>query len=215
MFKGRKEKKLKKDFEKIYDAHVDQIFRFTYLKVNSKEDAQDLTSKTFLKAWKAYYKMANASAKEKKECKEKNKQESSQHCFKNPRAFLYEVARNLVIDYYRKNRPDKKAEEERGSLEDGKKNKWKAQHVPIDDVVVVDREMRADEKAELNSQIEEVRNAMRHLSEDYQNIIIWYYLEELTTAEIAELLGKPESSIRVLIHRAVTSLKKKIDELGS
>ena len=175
--------KAKRDFEKIYDAHVEQIFRFVYLKVSSKDDAEDITSKVFLKLWEAVSKKKEVD-------------------IKNPRAFLYRVARNMVIDYYRKNRED----------EDETPKKNKAKKTPIEKVVVVDKEMRADERAMLDSQIEEIRSALSNINEDYQNIIIWYYLDELTTSEIANLLEKPEASVRVLIHRSLSALKKELKE---
>lgn len=179
MFK-RKEKKRRKDFEKIYDAHVEKIFRFVYLKVSSKDDAEDITSKVFIKVWDSLSKEQDSS-------------------LENPKSFLYKVARNLVIDYYRKTR--KNPENEAENLE-----------VSIENVVVPDKEMRADERALLNSEIEEVKKALSLINEDYQNVIIWYYLDELTTSEISDLLDKPESSVRVLIHRAVTTLRKSLKE---
>ncbi len=176
---NRREKKLRKEFEKIYDSNVRQIFRFAYLKVSSKDDAEDITSRTFIRVWDSLKK---------------------EEQLKNPRAFAYRVVRNLVIDYYRKNRDR--------SPEDSNKPK----QVPLDDVVALDKEMRADEKAILAMEVEEVKKALKEINEDYQNIIIWYYLDELTTAEIAELLEKPEASVRVLIHRAVSSLKEQLNK---
>ena len=71
---------LKETFSQIYDQWIEKIFRFVFLKVNSEEVAQDLTSETFTRCWE---------------------------CFKNgdkidnPSAFLYQIARNLVVDFYR------------------------------------------------------------------------------------------------------------------
>ncbi len=165
-------KRKQKEFEKIYDDNIDKIFRFVYLKTSSKSDAEDITSKAFTSLWKKI-----------------NKEES----LKNPRAFLYSITRNMVVDYYRKNKT--------------KNNSLGAKNIPIEEVVVEDKDMRADERAALNSEMEEVREALSKLNENYQNIIIWYYLDELTIPEIASLLEKPESTVRVLIHRAMSSLK--------
>ncbi len=171
--------KIKKDFEKVYDSNIEHIFRFAYLKVSSKDDAEDITSRAFLKLWEAI----------------NDKKKSN---IKNYRAFLYKITRNLIIDYYRQNR----------RKEDD--NKLTKQQVSFEKVVIIDREMRADEKAVINSEIEEVKNALSKINEDYQNIIILYYLNELTIPEIADLLDKPESSIRVLVHRALTTLHKEL-----
>ncbi|MBI2042643.1 MAG: sigma-70 family RNA polymerase sigma factor [Candidatus Nealsonbacteria bacterium] len=72
---------LEKEFGKIYDKSVDKIYRFIYLKVNSQEIAEDLTSETFTRGWEAFQKQASK--------------------IDNPQAFLYQIARNLVTDQYR------------------------------------------------------------------------------------------------------------------
>ncbi len=178
MFFRKKEKK-KKEFEEIYNLYVDQIFRFAYLKVSSKDEAEDITSQTFAKLWKRF-------SKEKKRPK-------------NEKAFIYKTASNLVIDYYRKTKTKKR--------EDGSSAK---KEVPIEDIVIEDKEMRADERLVLNAEIAEVKDALSKINRDYQDVIIWYYLDELTISEIADLLEKPETSVRVLIHRALNSLKEEI-----
>lgn len=68
-------------FARLYDRYVTAIYRFVVLKLPSREIAEDLTSETFLRAWRYI-------------------QEST--TVENPRAFLYKIARNLVADYYRK-----------------------------------------------------------------------------------------------------------------
>lgn len=73
--------KLSKLFGKIYDDNINKIYRFIFIKVNSTEIAQDLTSETFLKGWKSF--------------------SSGGKSIDNPSAFLYRIARNLVTDYYR------------------------------------------------------------------------------------------------------------------
>ena len=67
-------------FGRLYDRYVNQIYRFVYLKVPSREVAEDVTSETFLKFWQFLLK------------------NEVQHV----RALLYKTARNLVVDYYRK-----------------------------------------------------------------------------------------------------------------
>ena len=193
MFFKRKKKNKQKEFEKIYDDNVDQIFRFAYLKVNSKDDAEDMTSRVFTRLWETI-----------------QREDFSE--LQNPRAFLYSVTRNMVIDYYRKHRPRQLEESEGSNPYSVPTKNYRSRHVPLEDIVVEDRQMRADEIAAIRSQMEEVREALSKLSDNYQNIIIWYYLDELTTSEIAELLEKPESSVRVLIHRAVSSLKKSMED---
>ncbi len=68
-------------FAKLYDKYVDDIYRFTYYKVSSESDAQDITSQTFLKVWKSLSQGAQ---------------------IENFKAFLYQTAQHLIIDLYRK-----------------------------------------------------------------------------------------------------------------
>lgn len=162
-------KNLKKIFTKIYDENVEKIYRFIFLKVDSKETAQDLTSKTFLKTWEAF--------KEKK--------------IENPRAFLYQVARNVIKDYYRE--------------------KEKASIISLEEISLSDSFQEFQEKVNLNSEIERMKKALKELDEDYQNVLIWYYLDEIPIKEIAKMLNKTEGNIRVLIHRALNALREKLN----
>jgi len=161
---------LRKTFSKIYDRYIDKIYRFIFLKVNSQEIAQDLTSETFLRGWESF--------------KNGNKIE-------NPQAFLYKIARNLVIDYYR---------------EKGRTQVVSAEYVPI-----TDPRPGMEERAMLNSDLEVVRRALANLAENYQNVIIWYYLDDLPIPEIAVMLNKTEEATRVLLSRALKALRSSIE----
>jgi RNA polymerase sigma-70 factor (ECF subfamily) len=159
----------RKEFSKIYDKCIDKIYRFIFLKVNSQEVAQDLCSETFLRGWEAY--------------KDNPKIE-------NPSAFLYRVARNLVIDYYRQ--------------------KGRNQFVSPDAVAIADPDPGVEERAILNSDLDQVKAVLADLKEDYQNVIIWRYLDDLSIPEVAKMMDKSEDATRVTLHRALKALKEEI-----
>jgi len=79
---SRSLRKDKQAFIEIYNLYVDDIYRFIYFKVGHKEEAQDIASTVFLKAWD-YIAL--------------NKVDKS----KNLKALFYKIARNSVVDYYR------------------------------------------------------------------------------------------------------------------
>jgi len=110
----------------------------------------------------------------------------------NPQAFLYQIARNLITDHYR---------------EKGKAKIVSAEYAPV-----VDPREGLEEKAILGSDIDLVRLALTNLTEDYQNVIIWRYLDDLSIPEIAKILNKPAGTVRVTLHRALKALK---NELGN
>jgi len=161
---------LRKIFSQIYDKYIDKIYRFVFLKVNSEEIAQDLTSETFLRGWESF--------------KNGNKIE-------NPQAFLYRIARNLVIDHYR---------------EKGRTQVVSAEFAPI-----VDPREDLEEKAILTSDVDRIKQVLVNLKEDYQNVIIWHYLDDLPIQEVAKMLDRTEEATRVLLSRALKTLKQSID----
>ncbi|HDL74908.1 MAG TPA: RNA polymerase sigma factor [bacterium] len=156
----------KQNFEKIYDSSIEKIYRFIFIKVSSQEIAEDLTSEVFLRGWKSF--------QEKED-------------IKNINAFLYQIARNLVVDYYRQ--------------------KGKAQVVSIETWEITDEETDLESDAVFQSELKEIQKAISKLKDDYQNVIIWHYLDELSIKEIARILDKPEGTVRVMLHRALKSLK--------
>ncbi len=68
-------------FARIYDRYVEAIYRYAFLKLPSKEDAQDVTAETFTRAWQYV---------------------SQQHEVTHIRALLYRIVKNLIADHYRK-----------------------------------------------------------------------------------------------------------------
>ena len=110
----------------------------------------------------------------------------------NPQAYLYKTARNLVIDFYRE--------------------KGKVQIVSADNPLIPDPAPNLEEKAMLSSDLDQIRQALTELNDDYQNVIIWYYLDDLSISEISQMLGRTDDATRVLLHRALKTLKEKLKE---
>ena len=162
-------------FSLIYDQYIEKIYRFVYLKVNSQETAEDIASKVFLNCWESYQKQPEK--------------------IQNPRAFLYQIARNLVVDYYRE--------------------KNKAKFASIDSLpLMVDERVNLHEKAVVNSEMEAVRLAMQNLKKDYQDVLIWHYLEDMSVEEICQILNKSNGAVRVMIHRSLNALKNQLGQVS-
>jgi len=162
----------KREFVKLYDQYAPRIYRFNYLKVNSPQDSEDLTSETFFRFWQ------NLADKDKK--------------IDNPRALLYRIANNLVTDFYRK------------------KSRTELILDPEEDNVLAKIPDKTDlnKRINLNSDMIKVKKALSQIKGEYQNIIIWRYLDDFSAKEISQIMEKPEGTIRVLIHRALSALKK-------
>lgn len=160
---------IKQEFNRIYYQYITPIYRFFYLKSDSQETAEDLASETFTRLWITLNKNEN---------------------IKNPRAFLYKVARNLLTDFYRK--------------------KAKKAEISLELTPEIVDSINFQQKIINNIEVERIKKELQNLKEEYQLVIIWHYLEDIPIKEIAEIMDKTEDNTRVLLHRALKALRQQI-----
>ncbi len=162
-------------FGELYDMYVRRIYRFVYFKVPSAEVAEDLTSETFLKAWRYLMKKRNVP---------------------HLQALLYSVARSVVIDWYRS------SANERGELS-------------LDEAITGELPGTGSEQLlkaiETDFDLSRVLEKVRGLKDEYREVIIMKYLDEMSNREIASALGKSASHVRVIAHRALQALGDAIE----
>lgn len=157
-------------FAQVYDFYAPKIFRFIFLKTGNKENAEDLTSEAFIRFWSFIR-------------KEKVKSDSAE-------PILFKIARNLIIDFYRK--------KEIITME-------------IDEEIanrISDAQQDFLDRMINREQVREMMNIIKELRDEYQEIIILRFVEELEIEEIAEITGKSKGSVRVLSHRALKALER-------
>ena len=159
-------------FSDFYDLYVEQIYRFIYFKVSSVEEAEDLTSESFMRLWQ--YILYN--------------QEVS-----NIKALLYRIARNLVIDFYR--------EKGRGlEVELADNTEDESPDTPISDNLA--------DVIDIKITMELVQGALPKVKDNYREVVVMHYIEQLEISEIADILEKTEGNVRVLLHRGIQELKR-------
>lgn len=150
----------------IYEAYYLRVYRFVFYRVSHKETAEDVTEEVFIKAFRAIKNLEQLEAFE---------------------GWLFQIARNLVIDYYRK----------------------KKQLVPLDSV---ENTLEYDTNVVeiINLQIEQavLIKLLKELNDEQQSVIKMKFFEELDNSTIATILNKTEGAIRVIQHRAITRLKE-------
>jgi RNA polymerase sigma-70 factor (ECF subfamily) len=110
----------------------------------------------------------------------------------NIQAFLYRTANNIITDHYRqKSRKD----------------------VPLDyeSQEIVRREVpdrdRPDVAVAQGEQMSQIRTALARLEGETADVVRWHYVEDLSIKEIAEITGRPEGTVRVMLHRGLEELK--------
>ena len=161
----------KKEFSEFYDKNIDKVFRFVYLRVDTTETAQDLTSLAFLKLWK--------------------RQDSE---ISNPTAFLYRIARNQIIDFYRARSKKPISLDKVGEIADFQV-----------------AQPTFAQKIELTLETERIKKVLHNIKSVYADVIIWHYVDDLSSKEIAQILNKKEGNVRVIIHRALQALKEQLE----
>lgn len=159
-------------FGLLYDKYQPQIYRFIYLKVGHREEAEDLTHQVFMSAWQHIHKY-----------------EIRSFPFTS---WLYRIARNQVIDYYRAYKGNK--EQDLESVAELKSD-------PMIEVAI-----------DTSLAFQKVQKSLVKLNPDYQDILIMKYTEELSLKEIAAALGKSVGAVKVAQHRALANLKKLLEE---
>jgi RNA polymerase sigma-70 factor (ECF subfamily) len=154
-------------FAKLYEQNFDKIYRYISLKVGNNTEAEDMTQQVFIKALQSIssYKWKDVPFS----------------------AWLFRIAHNQVIDYYRK--------QSRQST------------TPLYEYMAVtnfDPEKAIEDKAD----IERLLIASKKLTAAQQEVITLRFAGELPIAEVARIMGKTQGAIKALQHSAIAALRK-------
>lgn len=110
-------------------------------------------------------------------------------------AWLYRIAHNLIANWHRDN--------------------LRRKEVPLEDHLELPHRADQPEKMlEKNQETELLLRGIRKISPDRQQLILLKYLENLSNAEIAQIMGRSEGAIKSLYHRALLSLREEMEEIG-
>jgi RNA polymerase sigma-70 factor (ECF subfamily) len=154
-------------FGDIYVACHSQIRGFLLRRVADSETAEDLAQQVFVKAWQGLPRYRRTSAPF--------------------TAWLYRIARNALVDHYRRSRPT----------------------VGLEGIDIADD---SDRDAELITaeQFEEVEHGLDALRDDYREVIRMRFLMGLSTREVAAAMDRSEGAVRVLQLRAMRALRAQL-----
>lgn len=162
----------KKDPEKfavLYDQYFDQIYRYVYRRVSDKDMVHDLVSQSFYDAlshmksfeWRGY----------------------------SFSSWLYKIAHNNVLKWYRDNGKMRVVEIEEGM-----------------DIPDVKANVASD--AVRNEEQDEIHKVLALLEQEEREIIRLKFFEELSNIEIAEVMGLSANHIGVKVFRALKKVKQ-------
>lgn len=157
---------LKKKFVGTYEEHADALFRFAYYKLSDREKAKDIVQDAFVKFWE--YLRADGEVT-------------------NPKALLFRIASNAIIDNYRK-------------------------HKEISLDVLAEDGFDPGDTAEVERTVEIADGSLalgllNKLDEPLRHLLMLRYVDGLSVKEIAEITEERENTVSVRIHRALKELK--------
>lgn len=166
-----KDNTITQNFEKIYADESDAIFRFCLVRVSDREQALDLTQETFMRLWQSLHRGESIL---------------------NNEAFLFTVARRLIIDWYRKKKSV--------SLE---AMMWGDENTHTD---IIDD--ATTENLEANPEGRYLIDKINQLDSNHREPIYLRFVEDLSPQEIGKILGISANAASVRISRAVLELRK-------
>lgn len=152
-------------FSFLYKAYYRPIFRYCRIRVSKREDAEDIAQDVFLKGYGAFgtFNLRGMSAL----------------------PFFYTIAKNSVIDFYRKKR------------------------IPLvhdENADVIDLETPETVAFRVEDR-EFVYVLLEKLTDNERDSIVMKFIDNMTTKEIAHMIGRSEESVRQLQSRGLRKLK--------
>ncbi len=111
------------------------------------------------------------------------------------KSFLFRVARNLLIDVYRS----------RGRTE---------MHLSLEETGLDELLPDPDQLLPETGQYEALHRALMSVREDYREVLVYRFLNDLSVEEIAQIMNRSTGAVRVLQHRALAAIRKALTRAG-
>ena len=153
------------DIEQQYD----KLLRYCYMKLRDRALAEDLTQETFIKFFES----------------------KDYHSIGKEMAYLYTIARNLCIDYFRKQKEEL-----------------------IEDLPAKIQEM-PDSSDKVESIVDQlsIEQALDHLTDDEREAVVLRFSSELSVEDIEKSMDISRFAVRRRISSALEKLRKEMERI--
>lgn len=157
----------------LFDEHQAAIFRYLWARLADRHTAEDLTGEVFVRMVTALpgYQVTSVPF----------------------RAWLYRIARNLLVDHYRRTGP--RAPLPLQAAHD--------QSAPESDPIQL---------AEQRLSLAQLQRALAGLDEAQRDVVALRFLSGLSLAETAAALDRTEAAVKALQHRGLAALRQALTE---
>lgn len=109
-------------------------------------------------------------------------------------AWLYRIAHNLVANYHR--------------------DRSKTQEISLDNVpgnALTQKDLQPEKRIVKSQEVEDLLEVIRELSPNRQELIILKFVDQLSNAEIGQIMRKSEGAIKSLYHRTLIELRGRMN----
>jgi RNA polymerase sigma-70 factor (ECF subfamily) len=156
----------------LYRQHQSGVYRYMVYRLNDHHAAEDLTSEVFVRMIRSLgnYRFTGIPFE----------------------VWLYRIAHNMAVDYYRRNGRYKQVEFD-------------------EDIAAVDADPAAATEHRLN--VSQLHAALRELNDTQREVIILRFIVRLPIAQTAQVLHKSENAIKGLQRRALHNLRQSLSEM--
>ena len=168
--------RVKEPFEEVYEKQFSNIYNFIYAQLLNKERTEDLVSDIFIKAMKNYDRFDPSIA--------------------SVRTWLTNIARNSLIDYYRK-----------AALRD-----HQSLDADEDDEVKIEPSYEDEYPIFQDVLAEEVQQLLAKLTPKERELVAMLYFEEMKNPEIGEVLGINAKAVSERHRRLLVKMRRIVEE---
>ena len=155
------------NFIAYYQQYKDKIYVYFLYRLNfNREIAEDLTSEVFLKALKSF------------ESFDENRSFQS---------WIYTIAHNHLVNYYRTANREVELTENTFSVENDSK------------------------RVELSYELDLILKEINNMDSSDKEVLLMRFVDQLSNSEIATLLDKEEGAVRTKISRSLEKLRRKLE----
>lgn len=155
------------DWQEVYRENLPRVYNYLRFRVGNDLVAEDLTSSTFEKAWKSRYRYKREIG-----------------AFSN---WLFAIASNLAIDYFRKKRTE----------------------VSLEHLDAQGSAQSVEEVSDRNAQYGRLLLLLEELPSRERELFALKHGADLTNRQIAVLTGLSESNVGTILHRVTRQLRAK------
>src|SRR4051812_797758 len=156
---------------RLFDEHVWDVYGFVAYRIGDRAEAEDLTQQTFERALRAWRRFDPTRAQ--------------------PRTWLLAIARNLLVDHYRRDRSKLHRHLGEGGVSE--------EHLP------------SEEGPEAGGVSADLAAALTRLSERDREVVALRFGADLRGPEIAELLDLSLANVQQILSRSLRRLRAELE----